>query len=49
MTPILIIITGSIYGYIAAENFLKGNIGIAIMYFGYTLGNVGLYIIAEKT
>jgi len=44
----LIIITGLIYAYIAAEQAIKGNIPMAIVYGGYSFSNVGLYIMAAK-
>jgi len=47
MSHTLIIITGLIYSYISAEQFWFGNHGMAICYFGYALGNVGLYMIAK--
>jgi hypothetical protein len=48
MSSWLIIVTGLIYSYIAFEQGYKGNMGMAICYFGYALGNVGLYIMATK-
>jgi hypothetical protein len=48
MSSWLIIVTGVIYTYIAAEQGYKGNIGMAICYFGYALGNIGLYMMATK-
>lgn len=48
MSSWLIIVTGTIYAYISAEQYWKGNLGMAICYFGYALGNVGLYIMATK-
>ncbi|MEY4263493.1 MAG: hypothetical protein RL373_61 [Pseudomonadota bacterium] len=48
MSSWLIIVTGVIYAYIAGEQLLKGNTGLAVTYFGYALGNVGLYMIAIK-
>ena len=48
MSAWLIIVTGLIYGYISAEQALKGNIGMAICYAGYAFGNVGLYLMATK-
>ena len=44
----LIIVTGVIYTYIAAEQGYKGNTGMAVCYIGYALGNVGLYMMATK-
>jgi hypothetical protein len=48
MSSWLIIVTGVIYTYIAAEQCFKGNIGMAICYAGYAFGNVGLYMMATK-
>jgi hypothetical protein len=48
MSSWLIIVTGVIYAYIAGEQLFKGNTGLAVTYFGYALGNVGLYLIAIK-
>jgi len=48
MSAWLIIVTGLIYAYIAAEQGYKGNMGMAVCYIGYALGNVGLYLMATK-
>jgi hypothetical protein len=48
MSAWLIIVTGLIYAYIAFEQGVKGNFGMAICYTGYALGNVGLYLMATK-
>jgi len=48
MSSWLIVIVGVIYAYIGAEQLHKGNIGLAITYFGYAFGNVGLFMIATK-
>lgn len=46
MSPFLIVITGLIYLYICLEQtFFKGNIGMGVMYFGYALGNVGVFLL----
>ena len=47
MSSWLIILTGLIYLSIAFEQGFKGNMGMAICYGGYALGNVGLYIMAK--
>jgi hypothetical protein len=47
MSGPLIIITGLIYAYIAAEQLFKGNPHMAIVYGGYAIGNVGLYLMAK--
>jgi len=48
MSSWLIIVTGMIYGYIAAEQAIKGNIPMAVVYGGYSFSNIGLYILATK-
>jgi hypothetical protein len=48
MSSWLIALTGCIYVWISVEQLVKGNVGLAITYFGYALGNVGLYMMAIK-
>jgi hypothetical protein len=48
MSSWLIVLVGGIYVWIAGEQLFKGNIGLAITYFGYAFGNVGLYMISIK-
>jgi hypothetical protein len=48
MSSWLIIVTGLIYGYIAVEQGLKGNVPMAVVYSGYAFSNWGLYILATK-
>ena len=48
MSAWLIVVTGLIYSYIFLEQGIKGNYPLAITYFGYALGNVGLYLLADK-
>jgi hypothetical protein len=48
MSANLIIVTGLIYAYIALEQALKGNMGLACMYSGYCFANYGAYLIATK-
>jgi hypothetical protein len=48
MSSWLIIVTGMIYGYIAVEQGIKGNLAMAVVYSGYAFSNVGLYIMATK-
>jgi hypothetical protein len=47
MSSWLIILTGLIYAYISFDQYIKGNIGMAVTYFGYAFGNVGLYMMAK--
>lgn len=48
MSSWLILVTGAIYGYIAVEQGIKGNMGLLIIYSGYAFSNVGLYMMATK-
>ena len=48
MSAWLIIVTGVIYGYIAVEQAVKGNVPMAVVYSGYAFSNIGLYILATK-
>jgi len=47
MSAWLIAFVGAIYAYIAVEQLLKGNPAMAIVYGGYSIGNVGLYLLAK--
>jgi hypothetical protein len=48
MSSWLIIVTGVIYAYISGEQLVKGNPWMSVVYFGYSLSNVGLYMLATK-
>lgn len=43
----LIIIVGLIYTYISVEQFYLANHGMGLTYFGYAIGNFGLYMMAK--
>lgn len=47
MSSWLIAMTGLVYAYVAIEQGLKGNIGLAIAYTGYAFSNIGLYLLAK--
>jgi hypothetical protein len=47
MSGTLIIITGVIYLYVSVEQFALGNSGMGITYLGYSVGNVGLWMLAK--
>jgi hypothetical protein len=47
MSSWLIVLTGCIYAYISIEQGFKGNIGMSICYFGYAVGNIGLWKMAQ--
>lgn len=47
MSGWLIAVTGVIYGYVALEQGLKGNLGMCLAYAGYAFANIGLYKLAS--
>jgi hypothetical protein len=48
MSGWLIAATGVAYLWVAIEQFLKGNKPMFVVYIGYALANVGLYILATR-
>lgn len=47
MSGILIVATGLIYLWVAAEQLARGNLPMAITYASYATANVGLYMLAK--
>jgi len=48
MSANLIIVTGLIYAYIFLEQLVKGDFGLAWMYFGYSVANYGAWLLATR-
>ena len=48
MSAWLIATIGVVYFVIAMDLFIKGQTGLAISFLGYSLGNVGLYLVAKQ-
>lgn len=46
MSGWLIILTGLIYAYVAAEQAVRGNLPMAVTYASYATANIGLYWMA---
>ena len=46
MNKLLIAVIGIVYACISADQLFKGNIGTSIAFFGYAIGNIGLYMVA---
>ena len=44
MSQFLVTVTGLIYLWVAVNEALRGNTGTAVMFFGYALGNVGIWL-----
>jgi hypothetical protein len=38
---------GVVYFVVACDQFMKGGIGTGIMFLGYSIGNVGLILVAK--
>ena len=47
MSGPLIAITALIYLCVAIDQYLRGNVGLAVAYSGYAYSNIGLYILAR--
>jgi hypothetical protein len=47
MSGHLIVLTGLIYLWVAVDQAVRGNSGLAIAYAGYAFSNVGLWMIAR--
>lgn len=47
MSGPLMLIVGVVYAYIAAEQYWRGNPGIALAFFGYAISNIGLSFTAK--
>lgn len=46
MSSWLIIFVGLVYAAVSVEQFIKGNVGMGIVFAGYSFSNYGLYKIA---
>ena len=47
MSGPLIVITAIIYVWVAVDQYLQGNTGLAVAYSGYAYSNIGLYLLAR--
>jgi hypothetical protein len=47
MSGWLIILTGAAYAYVAGEQFMRGNVWLAITYSGYAFSAIGMYMLAR--
>jgi uncharacterized membrane protein len=48
MSGPLIALTGLVYAWVAAEQFWRGNYGMATAYSGYAFANVGMWMLATR-
>lgn len=47
MSSYLMLAVGVVYAYISAEQYWRGNPGIALAFFGYAVSNIGLSFTAK--
>lgn len=47
MSAWLIALVGVIYAVVAIALVFEGKVGLSIAFVGYTIGNVGLYMVAK--
>ena len=47
MSTWLIAAMGVVYFVVACDQFIKGGMGTGIMFLGYSIGNVGLVLVAK--
>lgn len=47
MSGTLIAITGLIYAWISFDQFMRHNPGMGVAYAGYSLANIGLWMLAK--
>jgi hypothetical protein len=47
MSSWLIATIGVVYLVVAVDLFIKGQFGLGIAFVGYSLGNVGLYMVSK--
>lgn len=47
MSSLLLIIVTIIYAVVCLDQLIKGNPSLAVVYFGYTVANIGLMIIVD--
>lgn len=48
MSAWLIAVIGIVYSLVSLDLLIKGNTGLGIAFFGYAIGNIGLYMEALK-
>lgn len=47
MSSILIIIVGVLYGIVSIDSIRKGDLATSVIFGGYALSNIGLYMVAK--
>lgn len=47
MSMWLVVLVTFIYAYVSIEQYLKGDLSLAIVYLGYTVANLGLIMVVK--
>ena len=43
----MVVLVTFIYAYVSIEQYLKGDLSLAIVYLGYTVANLGLIMVVK--
>jgi hypothetical protein len=47
MSTWLVVLVTFIYAYVSIEQYIKGDLSLAIVYLGYTVANLGLIVVVK--
>jgi len=47
MSTWLVLVVTFIYGFVATEQYFKGDMSLAVVYLGYTIANLGLIMVVK--
>ena len=47
MSTWLVLLVTFIYAYVSIEQYIKGDLSLAVVYFGYTVANFGLIMVVK--
>ena len=47
MSTWLVVLVTFIYAYVSIEQYVKGDLSLAIVYLGYTVANLGLIMVVK--
>ena len=47
MSTWLVVLVTFIYAYVSIEQYVKGDLSLAIVYLGYTVANLGLIVVVK--
>jgi len=47
MSTWLVVLVTFIYAYVSIEQYIKGDLSLAVVYLGYTVANLGLIMVVK--